>query len=141
MRREIKTDPFKWKPEYNVNISLIDEQHKKFLEILNLLREGIIEEPCKEKISEIFFSLVHYAEHHLIQEEIYFKNYQYPNFTQHKEAHNNFIDRIIKFREDYEKEVENVCEEMYSYLVDWFENHILKYDKEAVEFLLNKGVK
>ena len=109
--------------------------------MLNLLRAGILEQPCKERISEIFFSLVHYAEHHLIQEEIYFKNYQYPNFTQHKEAHNNFIDRIIKFREDYEKGVENVCHEMYEFLVNWFENHILKYDKEAVEFLLNKGVK
>lgn len=141
MRREIQTDPFTWKAEYNVNISLIDDQHKKFLEILNLLRVGIIKKPCKEKISEIFFSLVHYAEHHLIQEEIYFKNYRYPNFTQHKEAHKNFIDRIIKFREDYEKSIEKVCEEMYDFLVDWFENHILKYDKEAVGFLLNKGIK
>jgi len=141
MRREVQTDPFTWKPEYSVNITLIDDQHKKFLEMLNLLRAGIIEKPCKEKISEIFFSLVHYAEHHLIQEEIYFKNYQYPNFTQHKEVHKNFIDRIIKFREDYEKGVKKVCEEMYGFLVDWFENHILKYDKEAVEFLLNKGVK
>jgi hemerythrin len=141
MRREIPTDPFTWKPEYNVNITLIDDQHKKFLEILNLLREGIMNEPCTEKISEIFFSLVHYAEHHLIQEEIYFKNYQYPNFSQHKEAHSNFIDRIIKFREDYEKGVDDVCVEMYDFLVDWFETHILKYDKEAVEFLLDKGVK
>ncbi len=141
MRREIRTDPFTWKPEYNVNVSLIDDQHKKYLEILNLLREGIINKPGEEKISEIFFSLVHYAENHLIQEEIYFKNYQYPNFTQHKEAHKHFIDRIIKFREDYENGKDKVCEEMYGFLVDWFENHILKYDKEAFEFLLNKGVK
>ena len=141
MQREVQTDPFTWKPEYNVNITLIDDQHKKFLEMLNFLRVGIIEKPCKEKISEILFSLAHYAEHHLIQEEIYFKNYQYPNFTQHKEAHKDFIDRIIKFREDYEKGADKVCEEMYGFLVDWFENHILKYDKEAIEFLLKKGVK
>jgi hemerythrin len=141
MRRAIQTDPFTWKPEYNLNVSLIDDQHKKYVEILNLLREGILNKPGKEKISEIFFSLVHYAEHHLIQEEIYFKNYQYPNFAMHKEAHKNFIDRIIKFREDYEHGMDKVCEEMYGFLVDWFENHILKLDKEAFEFLLNKGVK
>ncbi len=141
MRREIQTDPFTWKPEYNVNVSMIDDQHKKYLEILNLLREGILKKPGKEKISEIFFSLVHYAENHLIQEEIYFKNYQYPNFTKHKKAHKDFIDRIIQFREDYENGRDKVCEEMYAFLVDWFENHILKHDKEAFEFLLNKGVK
>lgn len=141
MGRKINTDLFSWKEEYNVNVSMMDDQLKKFLSILNLLRKGIIEEPSKEKISEIFFSLVHYAEHHLIQEEIYFKHYKYPHFKQHKDAHKNFIDRIIKFRQDFEKESGKICHEMYDFLVYWFENHILDCDRKAVEFLVMKGVK
>jgi len=141
MLKNISPEPLSWKEEYNVNIGLLDKQHKKFLEIFNLLKKAINEGACERNISKVFFSLVYYAEHHLIQEEIYFKNYKYPNFNLHKEAHNHFINRIIKFREDFEEGKEDVCVEMYYFLEEWFNNHILKYDKEAVEFFVEKGVK
>jgi len=35
MKNKISPEPFQWKDEYNVDISIIDEQHKKFLEIIN----------------------------------------------------------------------------------------------------------
>ncbi|GAI87333.1 unnamed protein product, partial [marine sediment metagenome] len=132
MLKNISPEPLSWKEEYNVNIGLLDKQHKKFLEIFNLFKKAINEGACERNISKVFFSLVYYAEHHLIQEEIYFKNYKYPNFNLHKKAHNHFINRIIKFREDFEKGKEDVCVEMYYFLEEWFNNHILKYDKEAV---------
>jgi len=141
MLKNISPEPLSWKEEYNVNIGLLDKQHKKFLEIFNLLKKAINEGACERNISKVFFSLVYYAEHHLIQEEIYFKNYKYPNFNLHKKAHNHFINRIIKFREDFEEGKEDVCVEMYYFLEQWFNNHILKYDKEAVEFFVEKGVK
>ncbi|MQY78215.1 MAG: bacteriohemerythrin [Bacteroidetes bacterium] len=140
MLTNISPEPLSWKEEYNVDIGLLDKQHKKFLEIFNLLKKAINEGVCERNISDVFFSLVYYAEHHLIQEEIYFKNYKYPNFNLHKEAHNHFINRIIKFREDFEEGKEDVCVEMYYFLEEWFNNHILKYDKEAVEFFVKKGV-
>ena len=134
------TGDIHWKDEYNVNVSIIDEHHKKFVQILNNLNRMIREEPCKDNVSDIFFALANYAEHYLLQEEIYFKNYKYPNFQQHKAAHQNFIDRIIRFREDYEKHEPDVCVEMSEFLQDWFRQHILEYDRDAVEFLVNQGL-
>ncbi len=131
-------EPIEWKEEYNVDVSFIDEHHRHFLEILNRFRDAGEEGLCKERMSQIFFSLVHYAEHYLMREIIYFK--EYPNFSTHQAAHNNFIDRIEKFQNDYRIDQEGVCKEMYEYLYDWFRNHILKYDKEAVEYLKSKGL-
>jgi len=54
MGRNIPTDPFSWKEEYNVNVSVIDDQHKKFLRILDLLRKGILEKPCSSLLKEFF---------------------------------------------------------------------------------------
>jgi len=127
-----------WKAEYNVNVSFIDEHHQKFLEILNSFQDASQEGFCSDKMSEIFFSLVHYAEHYLIREIIYFK--EYPNFSHHQAAHNNFIERISKFQTDYQSGKKGVCDEMYQFLYDWFENHILKFDKEAVDYLKSKGL-
>ncbi len=134
---KLPTLPIEWKEEYNVNISFIDEHHQKFVLILNKILEIKNHDFCGEKVSEIFFSLVHYAEHYLIREEIYFK--EYPNFQHHQKLHNEFIERITRLQQDYNKGEVNVCVEMANYLYNWFENHILKYDKEAVNYLKEKG--
>ena len=131
--------PIEWKEEYNVNIGFIDDHHKEFLKILNEVRKAALEGACLETISKIFYSLVHYAEHYLIKEEIYFK--EYSNLSQHKEAHNLFIERIKKLQHDFQAGKDKICYELYVYLTDWFHTHILQYDKESLKFLAGKGVK
>jgi len=129
--------PIEWKEEYNVDNNFVDEHHMKFLEILNEL--GTISgDNCTDKITKIFYSLIHYTENYLIKEEIYFQ--EYPNLAHHKEAHNRFIEQISKLQDDYKEGKQEICEDMYVYLHNWFKNHILKYDKEAVNYLKNKGV-
>jgi hemerythrin len=129
-----------WKEEYNTGVNFIDEQHKYFLNIIGDLQECLDKGSCRDSASKIFFSLVHYAEHFLIQEEIYFKDYHFPSTNEHKELHSAFIKRVIQFKTDYERDVEHTCQTMHEYLIDWFNNHILKYDKEAIDYLKEKGL-
>ena len=140
MADKLHREPVEWKDQYMVNVGIIDENHQKFVEIIQRLDRFLDETSCEESISDIFYSLVNYVEHYLIQEEIYFKNYQYPNFSQHKEAHQYFIDQIIRFREEFEKGSTTICLEMRQFLAEWFRNHILDYDSEAVHFLVEKGL-
>ncbi|MBU8892933.1 MAG: bacteriohemerythrin [Bacteroidales bacterium] len=140
MKDEIKREPFVWKDEYNVNISIIDEQHKKFLDIINELKVIINDNSCKEHVSKIFFQIAYLIDYYFIKEEIYFKDCKYPNLEQHKTSHNQFIERIIQFQKDVEANKPNLCREIYYYLEKWFDEHILKYNKEAVAFLKKSGV-
>jgi len=140
MEAKVNPEPYKWKDEYTVNISIIDEQHKKFLEIINELKRIINENKCKEKVSDVFFQLAYLIDYYFIKEEIYFKDLEYPNIDQHKAEHKQFIDRTIQFQKDVENSKPNLCLEIYQYLENWFDEHILKYDKEAVEYLKSKGV-
>lgn len=140
MEKQNEMKKYSWKEEYNVDIESIDKQHQKMLENLNRLADIINKKECREHVSEIFFSLVHFAENYFTKEEILFKDYKYPNFSMHKEAHNNFIQQIIKFQEDYKNDVRNVCIDLYHFLDKWFNNHILEYDKDAVKFLKEKGL-
>ena len=140
MSGTISPEPFIWKDEYKVGVKAIDEHREKFFEIINKLKKVITEKDCKIKVADIFFSLVHYAEHYLINEEIYFKESGYSGFSKHQESHNNFINRIVKFKEDYQSREKEVCEDMYFYLENWLINHILHYDIEAVEWLKERGL-
>jgi len=47
---------------------------------------------------------------------------------------------IIQFQKDVENNKDNLCLDIYKYLENWFDEHILKYDKEAVEFLKKNGI-
>lgn len=56
MENKVNPEPFKWKEEYNVNITIIDEQHKKFLEIINELKIIINGNLCKKRFLRCFFN-------------------------------------------------------------------------------------
>ena len=133
-------DKYLWKEEYNTGVKFIDEQHKYFFNIIASLKKDVEEGVCKETASQIFFSLVHYAEHFLIQEEIYFKEANFPGIQEHKGLHAGFIRRIIQFKEDYEKDFSHTCKSLLPFLDEWFDDHILKYDKEAIDYLKEKGL-
>ena len=140
MENRVNPEPYQWKDEYTVKITVIDDQHKKFLNIINELKVIINSNSCKEKVSDIFFQLAYLIDHYFIKEEIYFKDLKYPNFEHHKAEHNKFIERTIQFQKDVEDKKPNLCLEIYQYLENWFDEHILKYDKEAVEYLRARGV-
>lgn len=140
MENRVNPEPYQWKDEYTVNIGIIDEQHKKLLDIINELKVIINGNTCKDNVSDIFFQLAYLIDHYFIKEEIYFKDLEYPNSDQHKEEHKQFIERIIQFQKDLESNKPNLCLEIYNYLEYWFDEHILKYDKEAVDYLKSKGV-
>jgi len=125
-----------WKEEFNLNLPKIDDHHKKFLDVINLLIKVTNERSCEEEINIVFFRLVYFVENYFVDEEIYFKEYGYENFKQHKEEHNKFIRQIIKFQEEYKEHDRTVCGRMLKYLSDWFDEHVLGYDKEAANYLL-----
>ncbi len=133
-------DKHTWREEYNTGVSFIDGQHKYFFKIMADIEDSLEKDICRETASRIFFSLAHYAEHYMIQEEIYLKEADFPGIGEHKKLHAGFIERMIKFREDYEKDATNTCESLLPFLNEWFDNHILKYDKDAISYLKGKGL-
>ena len=133
-------EKYTWKEEYNTGVKFIDEQHRYFFNIITRLQENTEAGLCRETASQIFFSLVYYAEHFLIQEEIYFREASFPGIREHKNLHAGFIRRVIQFREDYEKDLDHTCKSLLPFLDDWFDNHILGYDREAIEYLKEKGL-
>ena len=139
-KNTVNPEPYKWKEEYKVDISVIDEQHKKFLNIINELKLIINTGSCTKKIPAIFYQIAYLIDNYFLKEEIYFKDCQYPNFEQHQTQHNLFIKQITQFQKDFENKKDNLCLDIYNYLEHWFNEHILEYDKEAAEFLKQKGV-
>ena|SRR6056297_691548 len=127
-------DFIQWDNSFLTGIDKIDDGHLQFTRIYNQLVDTIQKDMCRQKMLEIMYALIHYAEHHLINEEIYYQGYE--GFAVHKKRHQEFIERINEFQSHLTDRTNlDACKNLVAYLYEWFTEHILKQDKDAVEFV------
>ena len=126
----------KWREDYNLGISKIDEQHQKLFEICDrayqLLKNDIYLDKY-DKIVEILHELKDYTVYHFKSEEDYMSSIGYRKLLQHKVSHNDFIEKInnIDFNKIDEQQNQVIMELLY-FIVRWIEQHILTEDKKIV---------
>jgi len=137
---EVLLDKYVWKDDYKVNIASIDKHHQNFVELLNDLIGTVSTSKCKENIAITFYKLIYYAENYFTEEELLFQSKNYPNLEQHKAEHKAFADKINIFKNQFLEGKDNICLHLLAFLQKWFHEHILQYDKEAVDFLIENGV-
>jgi len=135
MKVETEQQKLLWLPDYDTGVVVIDNYHKKYLDIYNSLIDSIKETIEDTNMQLIFHKLMHYVENLLIDEEILFKEFHYPKLKNHKESHLQFTEKILDFYKKYNEEKTTVVYELADYLNNWFQTHILQYDKEAIEYL------
>jgi hemerythrin len=129
-------DYIQWRPEFLTGIDKIDEGHHHFIKTHNKLVDIINKDLCAKKLLEILYAIMHYVEHHLINEEICYQGYD--GFSEHKAKHKEFVSKINDVREVMEKDNDpEVCKKLQTYLHNWFMQHIIKKDMEAVEYVKN----
>jgi hemerythrin-like metal-binding protein len=61
-----------WSDELSVNIEEIDKQHKKLIDVINVLFNAMIEGKTQNIIDTIIDDLIDYAKYHFSTEEKYF---------------------------------------------------------------------
>ena len=120
-----------WKNEYSTPIEIINEGNKQFVKTYNHLLDSINNKTCPDEVIQILYSLLHYTEHHLINEEMLYNKHS--SFKQHKNDHTKFVNKIKETITTYESGHHNyICEDLLKFMMNWFENHILKQDIEVI---------
>lgn len=133
---------YEWKDSYNTGIKAVDEQNKKFIDIINKLTNSINGDCTNEIFSNLFFSMIHYVEEAFTKEKIYFKDYNSEKFTAIQNSQDELFERIVYFQKIYEQAGKtNSCINIVDFLIHWFKNHMKIFDNKAIEFLKSKGLK
>ena len=127
-----------WTPEMSVHVSIIDEQHKKLIEIINKLNSAITGHAAIPVLDEVFTELTDYTRKHFSTEEELLQQVDYPLIVAHKEEHDGFVYKLISFRNDFENGSEVVSAKIVEFLYGWLVEHIQGSDK-AYSALLNKN--
>ena len=129
-----------WKDKYLVNIDVLDEQHKKLVEIINFLYISMHDGEGHVTLGEILTDLVSYATNHFSTEEKLLDDFSYPEAGIHKEQHRNFIQKITDFKEAFDLGKVGITIDVFNFLKQWLTRHIAKSDKKFGPYLNEKGV-
>lgn len=126
----------KWKSEFELGLTDIDDQHKRLIEIANeaykVLKDEFIEDKY-DKIVSIIHELEDYTVYHFKKEEEYMKSIMYDDYFSHKIEHRKFIEKLQSLDlEKIDEDQDGYILDLLNFISDWLIDHILKRDKKIV---------
>lgn len=129
-----------WEDRLSVNIKGLDDQHKKLVDLINKLYDGMKAGKGADVMEGILTELVNYTVTHFSNEHALFQKHGYPEFAQHKKEHDDLTKKAIELRDDLKAGKSVISVEVMSLLKDWLNNHILGTDKKYTVYLNGKGI-
>jgi len=131
----------KWEEKYSVGLSIIDEEHKELIRIMNAAIEAKQHNDNIDEISILLKQLTDYALKHFSTEESYMAKFKYSEFQYHQEEHHNFSNKAIAYCNRVIEGDYHIANEILEYLKQWLVDHIQITDKKYVECFKKNGLK
>ena len=130
-----------WSPTYSIGLKVIDDQHKKILNLVNEMYNHI----AADEESELAYSkkiiqqtVEHIRENFATEEKILLIT-KFPEYAEHKSAHESFILTLIGNMKDVENGKKLNITAFTHFLRDWILTHIAIMDRQDFD-LLRKSI-
>lgn len=136
-----KAEIFPWNDNFATGIEIIDHQHRKLVELVNLLANHFAYQADLPTLAAIFQQLTDYAAYHFETEERIWLEYfsEDKALINHLTTHQEFVETIAGFQSaNRHKDIGQIVEDILSFLSQWLAFHILDSDKRMA--LAVKGV-
>lgn len=124
----------------SVGDEAIDAQHQKLLGQVNKIIDTIISNVTTEEVGKAITFFDRYITEHLAYEEKYMLDGGYPDFTEHKKHHEEFVTNSLIFKEQFNKgyEPKQLILDTERYLGNWWLHHIGVEDKKYYLYFKSK---
>jgi hemerythrin len=122
-----------WSQSLSVGNSLLDDQHKLFLDFINQLNEAVQKKEAEKELPVLLDSLVQYGHTHFRDEEIAIANRMDPEqLHQHQQQHDSYFQTIYTFQQAHKTGTTNIVPELAKFLNTWLTTHIKQSDQQAL---------
>jgi hemerythrin len=130
-----------WNDDFELNIKEIDQQHRKFIDMINILYDSIIRKEDNETLAKTIADMRDYAFVHFKTEEKLFAQVGYEETEAHQEEHHFFLENIEKFYVEYQMYDTTLAVEVLTFLQEWLINHIMHSDRKYLTSFMIHGIK
>ena len=121
-----------WRPEYDLGIPIIDEQHRGIVSTINSLYFGMQNKHGESMLAPIIGMVREYTRIHFDIEEDFQRKCEYPMASHHSKLHNELTKTLstigkdsISHRDPYE---------FMEFLKKWWIDHICHKDRDFLNF-------
>lgn len=121
---------FKWTPDLDTGIPVIDKQHRRIVEYIITLDD--IQSGDRDEVGRVLEELIDYTLSHFAFEEGLMEESGYRFVNAHKKVHNLFVRRVGSYVERF-KVGEDITDELVVTLKTWLLNHIRNDDDDYAE--------
>ena len=126
-----------WKPEYDLGIHIIDEQHRGIVTVINCLYYEMQKKKGGSVLTPIFKIIYEYSHIHFTIEEEFLEKSDFPNAITHRALHSELIDTTSKVGK---KSILNRDPYQFmDFLKKWWIDHICGEDRVFRDYLLDKA--
>ncbi|MDH5397882.1 MAG: bacteriohemerythrin [Cyclobacteriaceae bacterium] len=130
-----------WDDSYSVEVSTIDDQHKKLIELVNQLYDAMRKGQDLIIIGEVIDELIHYTKTHFAYEEAYFEKFGFEKKEEHKAEHKDFVREVEEFKNKFKEGKITLSIEVLQFLSGWLFTHIKGSDKDYITYFHTNGIR
>ncbi len=130
---------FPWNANLETGLPQVDDQHRRLVQLLNLLAGHVAHRADLPTLASIFDQLTQYAGYHFTSEEALWREALGDDawVREHAAMHRGFVAEVERLRaEEGRKPVAEVVEDVLSFLCHWLAFHILDSDKRMAKAVL-----
>ncbi|NOQ68735.1 MAG: bacteriohemerythrin [Gammaproteobacteria bacterium] len=125
-----------WDETLSVEVDEIDEDHRKLVDLFNILNHSVVEGDAADYIEAVLEELISCTIWHFRHEERLMLLYKYEGIVEHKAEHQELIDSVKELQQKFQKENKLLTNEDVEFLEDWLTLHILGQDMKLGFYLM-----
>ena len=123
-----------WKSELDTGIETIDAQHRRLVELVNLLHRDVVGNESRAIVARVLTELMSYANTHFAEEERLMQECNDPGYEVHRAEHDKFAAKLRSFLQRLVDGRPNLQLSMLIALRDWFVDHVSRIDLAYVPY-------
>jgi len=131
---------FDWRPEYAVNVELIDGQHRHLFGLIAAIGDAVAAGASAQDLGERLRILILYTSFHFKTEQDLMETHGYPLRTEHAGEHRKLFAAIEDFRERLKTQGLPLRHDLMEFLKVWLLRHTLLEDRKYMGFFREKGL-
>lgn len=125
-----------WDKTLSVEVEEIDDDHRRLVDLFNILNHAVSEGDEKRYIEAVLEELIACTVWHFRHEERLMLAHGYPGTEEHKTEHRELIDSAVALQQGFLREGKQVSSEDLEFLEHWLTGHILVADMKLGSYLV-----
>ncbi len=127
--------PLEWRPELQLHVREIDQQHEELLHRARVLEESIDAGRPLQELQVMLSALIDFTEIHLHTEEELMLARSYKGYSAHKAEHAVLLNQAYLVRHELSNGAIHPCHVLSLFIQAWINQHIVGPDRQFFAFL------